>query len=96
MMDGYGRGWGYGFDMMGGGWLAGLLMLFFAALVVAGIVLLVVWIVRTSASPHGPTGTTAAPGARGHDEALAIVKRRYAAGEITKEQYEEMMRTLSG
>lgn len=94
MMDGYGRG--YGFDMMGGGWLAGLLMLFFAALVVAGIVLLVVWIVRTSASPHGPTGTAAPPGARGHDEALAIVKRRYAAGEITKEQYEEMIRTLSG
>jgi len=97
MMDEYGRGWGSGFDMMAGGWLVGLLMLFFGALVVAGIVLLVIYAVRSTSIHHGPSANAPAPpGAAGHGEAVAIVKRRYAAGEITKEQYDEMMRTLGG
>lgn len=93
MMGGF--GYGYGNNMMGGGWLGGLLMLLFGALVVAGIVVLIVWAVRQS-SGHTTTGVAQPPKAVGHDEAVAIAKKRLASGEITKEQYDEIMRTLGG
>lgn len=83
--------------MMGGyGWFGALLMLFFGALVIAGIVLLIVWAVR--ASTHQPTagGGTPPPGTIGHDEAVAIAKRRCASGEITTQEYDEIMRALGG
>jgi len=96
MMDGYGRGLGYGYDMMGGGWLGGLVMLFFGLLVLAGLVLIVVWAIR-ALSGHGSSATgPVSTGAAGYDEALAIAKKRFAGGEITKEQYDEIMRVLSG
>jgi putative membrane protein len=91
MMD----GWGFGFDMMGGGWMVGIVMLFFGLLVLAGLVLLAVWAVRATSGHQAPPTARAPARAAGHDEAIAIVKRRYAAGEITKEQYDEITRTLN-
>ncbi len=96
MMDGYGRGLGYGYDMMGGGWLGGLVMLFFGLLVLAGLVLIVVWAIRALSSHSSSATGPVSPGGAGHDEALAIAKKRFAGGEITKEQYDEIMRVLSG
>jgi len=92
-----GRGFGYGYNMMGGyGWLGTLLLFLFGALVIAGIVLLIVWAMRASGG-HGSTGgVSPPPGAAGHDEAVAIAKRRLASGEIDKEQYDEIMRSLGG
>ncbi|MGE5140077.1 MAG: SHOCT domain-containing protein [Rudaea sp.] len=90
-MMGFG-GFGTGYGMMGGyGMMRGAysplgwgLTLIFWALVIAGIVLLGLWLVRNLAS-----GTTAA--LPRHDERpLDILKARYARGEITKEQFEEM------
>ena len=91
MMGGY-RGFGYGM-MDGGGWW----ILLFGLLVLAGLVLLVIWAVR-ALSGHEKTGTGAppAPPAGSHDEAIAIAKRRLASGEITPEQYQEIMKTLTG
>jgi len=98
MMYGYGRDYG---GMMGGGnWFYGLLLFAFMALILVGIVLLVIWAVRTMSVGHG----VGAPGQAGpqqppaplQDEACAIARKRYAAGEITKEQYEEMCKTLAG
>lgn len=57
-----------------------VLMLLFIIAVVLGIILFIRWALRSS-TPGSPIQ---------HDEALAILKRRYAAGEITKEQYEQM------
>ncbi len=72
-------GWNVGLAW-GLGWLA---MLAFWGAVIAGIVLLV----RAISSP----GTGAA--ARG-DPALDVLRRRYAAGEITQEEYERMRQVL--
>jgi uncharacterized membrane protein len=92
--------YGYGYDMMGGyGWFGGFMMLFFGALIIAGIVLLILWAVRAGShhATGGSAGTTPLPpGAVGHDEAVAIAKRRLASGEITAEQYGEIMRALGG
>lgn len=63
------------------------LMLLFGLLVIAGIVLLVVWAMRGSSSnPQQHTQTT--------DAALDTARRRYASGEITKDQYDEIRHRL--
>lgn len=92
---GYGN-YGYGFgNMMGGGLFGGILMLVFGALVVAGVVLLAVWLVRTaSGSGHGAGGTATPVGTAGHDEAVAIARRRLASGEIDGEQFDAIMASL--
>jgi putative membrane protein len=59
------------------------MMLVFWGLLIAGIVILV----RALTSRN----VFAQPS---HDSALEILRRRYAAGEITKDQFEEMKRTL--
>lgn len=92
-----GQGYGYGYDMMGGsGWLGALLIFFFGALVIAGIVLLVIWAVRASSSHPSAGGGSVPSAAIGHDEAVAIAKRRCASGEITTQEYDEIMRALGG
>lgn len=87
--------WGIGPWMMGGawGWIGGIFMMFFWILVLVAVVLLIRWLVtaggnRTPVS-HGPQA--------GHgtvESALDILKKRYARGEITKEQFELMRRDL--
>ena len=108
MMRGFGP-YGYG-HMAGGGLFGGIFMLFFGLLILAGIVLLIVWAIRALSGGHQPSAQhqqaamqqplmepPAAPvRADGHDEAVAIAKRRLAGGEITPEQYAEIMRTLGG
>ena len=94
-MMGFGRDYGYGGygNMMDG--YGGLMFGFFALLVLVGIVVLVIWAVRTmggSGSHHAPQGP---PAVRPLDDACSIARTRYAKGEITKEQYEEMCSTLS-
>jgi putative membrane protein len=98
MMWGMGPGmmWGYGGTSASpavGGWAWGLGMVlgmvavlaFWAALLL-GVVLLVRW--ALGARP-GPTADL------DHDDALAILRRRYAAGEIDQPTYERMRRELS-
>ena len=92
MMYGYNQGLGYG-GMMGGGWLGVLLFFFVGALIIAGVVVLVMNMSRHSAPGHMAPTMGAQPG---HDEAVAIAKKRFASGEITKDQYDELMRTLAG
>jgi uncharacterized membrane protein len=93
-MMGYRDGGYYG-DMMGAGWVGGLLMFVFAAFVIAGFVLLVIWAVRAS-SGHTVGGSAVLPGTMGHHDAVAIAKKRLASGEITAEQYDEIMSRLGG
>jgi len=86
------RGFGYGYNTMGNT-LWDLAMLLFWLLIFAGIVVLVIWAVRQlSGSGHGTTHQP--PPAQTKDDACEIARTRYAKGEITKEQYEEMCRTL--
>ncbi len=71
-------------------WSMGL-MLLFGLLVVVGIVLLVIWAARSTRG-DSDTSRTQQPS----DSAQETLRRRYANGEITKEQYDEMRRTLGG
>lgn len=77
---------GYGGNL----WNIGL-MLLFGLLVIAGIVLLVVWVSRSSGN-HRQSQTPT----QQSDSALETARRRYASGEITKEQYDELRHDLGG
>ncbi len=63
-----------------------LFMLIIPILIIGGIVWLVVTLVRGSQGPSLITSHRETP--------LDILKARYARGEITKEQFEEMKRDL--
>ncbi|MBI5420551.1 MAG: SHOCT domain-containing protein [Deltaproteobacteria bacterium] len=76
-----------GNGMMGGGmglWMA-LAMISWLVLVV-GVVLLAVWVVRKFATGAGE---------KAEESPLDILKKRYARGEISREEYEEKKRDIS-
>ena len=86
-------GWqGYGYGMMGPwmmggfgwGWFMPVFMILCWGLIIWGIVALV----RGVASPDGIESSRQA------DSALEILKRRYARGEISKEEFEEKKKDL--
>lgn len=92
-----GRGdWGYGYGpwgMMGGGsywgpmgFGMGIVMLLFWVVVIVGVVMLVRWMISSGHVPSVPAGETAED----------ILKKRYARGEIDKEEFQEKMRDLRG
>ena len=87
MMPGGGMmGWGgYGGNGMGMGIVGGLFMLLFWGLIILGLVLVVRWLWDQGRS--GAAATTAEP-------PLDILKRRYARGEIGKEEFERMKKDL--
>lgn len=74
--------------MMGGMWMWGgmFLSLVFAVLLLALLVLLIIWLLRKIREGEG--------GGRDPD-ALEILRRRYAGGEISREEFERMRRELS-
>jgi uncharacterized membrane protein len=99
---GYGRyGGGYGSMMGGGGGFEIFLMALFTLLLIAGVALLIIWLIRASGthSTAHNAGTSQASGMHpaevGHHEAVSIAKKRLASGEITKDQYEEIIRALN-
>ena len=73
-----------GFGMMGfvGGWIG----LLFNLAILVGIVVLIVWAVKRF------TKGTSTPNVQNPRE---ILQARYARGEITREQYQQMLQDLS-
>ena len=80
--DGWHDGWGWGHMFFG----SFMMLLFWG-----GLIILIVFAVRSmgAGSPRGGDGP--APGNR----AIDILEERYARGEIDKEEYEERRRLLS-
>ena len=83
--------------MMNGGGMGGMgLMWVFGLLVLAGVIVLVVVLVKTLSGRSSNTGAPdhgRAPGAdpgRGRE----ILQERYARGELSTEEYRERLRTL--
>lgn len=78
----------YGMMGGGGGWIFGpIMMLLFFALLVGAVVLIVRLI---------GTGSITGSGGNGHsgDEAIAILRKRFARGEISAEEFEAARKTL--
>ncbi len=83
--------WGNGFNMQGWGGMIGLP-------VAAGIVLLVIWAVRSFGSKSLRDGsaedTGILPARAAKSVARQILDERYAKGELTIEQYQERLNVL--
>jgi putative membrane protein len=88
-------GYGYGPAAAGGSVIGMLFMLFFGLLVVVGVVLIIVWLVRSSGAGHAPASHPGQPAPR-TDTAMAVLRERLARGEITPEEYAAIAKTLSG
>lgn len=84
MMDWGGGMWG------GGNWIMFLFSLAFLVAVIVGIV----FVVR-ALSASGAGGDRQVP-ARERETPEELVRRRYAAGEIDREEYEQKLRDLGG
>jgi putative membrane protein len=70
----------YGYGMMGGGmWIFGII---FWILILAGLVLLIKYLWEGGG------------GRRSEESALEVLKKRYARGEISKEEFEEKKKDL--
>lgn len=51
---------------------------------------------RLFPTTSGRAGSVGRPPSETHDPALQTVRQRYASGEITQAEYEELLRTLGG
>jgi len=75
--------WGDHIQGFGGMWFGGLWMVLFWVLVIVGLVMVVRWLAGGAASAPKP-----------EDRALALLKERYARGEIGDEEFERMRREI--
>ncbi|MCX5973367.1 MAG: SHOCT domain-containing protein [Coprothermobacterota bacterium] len=94
-MMGYERMIGYGGH--GFGWGGMIFAVVGGLLLLALVIWAVMTLVRNSRRSYlaGPmTMCTHGPSHGGDDRALAILKERYAKGELTKEQFDQMKRDL--
>jgi putative membrane protein len=88
--------WGHGFGGHGFGFpgmiFGGLMMLVFWGAIIVLVFFVIRALSRTGSVHSAPPPAAAAPAG---DRALDILRERYARGEITKEQFEQMRRDLS-
>ena len=81
--------WHMGRWMMGGGmgWFGMIFMLVFWGLIIAGVVLLIKWLVQNTGSNRSSVAAT-------DSKAMDILKQRYARGEIARDEFESMKKDL--
>jgi len=79
-------GWGFGWVMM---LIGGLVMLLFWGIVIV----LAVWVIRALTRPERDRGV-GGPSTLQENSAIEILKQRYARGEISREEYQNMRRDL--
>ena len=82
--------WHMGPGMMGGwgmGWFGGIFMIVFWILILVGLVFLIKWLIQST-----NRGQSAG---RSGNQALEILKERYARGEIDKSVFEAMKKDLA-
>ena len=87
MMGGGGMMNGFGFG--GTSLFGGLIGLIFNLAIIVGIVILIVWAVKRFTS-----GTTNWNQPSGNQSPREILQARYARGEITRDQYQQMLQDL--
>ncbi|KRE30985.1 SHOCT domain-containing protein [Agromyces sp. Soil535] len=83
--------WDYGF----GAWWMWIPGLLFTLLIVGGVIVLIVLLVRSTGASARPGTSTTAPGQPHEDSARRILEERLARGEITADEFRELITTLN-
>ncbi len=78
----------YNFGLFG--WIVMILQLVITVAVIVGLVLLVVWAVRRIGRMNTPSGPQNLPG----QSAREMAQARYAKGEISREEYQQILADL--
>jgi putative membrane protein len=84
------QGWQMGPGMMGGwgmGWFGGVFMMIFWVLVLVGLIFLIKYLIQSTNRVKSDAG--------GGNNALEILKERYARGEIDTAEFEEKKKALA-
>jgi putative membrane protein len=84
MMYEYGMGWG------AGGWFIAIGIV----AVLIGLILLIVWAVGRTSGASTVGGMGSRPAEPAPDQALAILRERFARGEISEAEYEHARQVL--
>lgn len=79
----------HGFGIGGFGWIGMILYLIITIVVVVGIIWLITWLVQKGFSKNQMNFPPS------HLNPREIIQTRYARGEITREQYQQMLEDLS-
>jgi len=87
-MMGFGRGWGMGYGMHSSGGV--IMMILFWALIIIGIVYLIRNLNNNNRNDNYDNRNNRSP----DDNAVNIARERYARGEITKEELNEILDDL--
>ena len=91
---GYGNSWPLvGFSMGIAGIFFSIIMMLFPIAIIITIVYFIIWVLKTQQGKGGYYHAGNGNGAK-EDDHMSILKKRYAKGEITKDQFEEMKKTL--
>ena len=86
-------GWQHGgWDMMGFGMMGGFGWMWLMPLLGLAVIAMIVWAVVTSAGRSNEPGGSDSSRT---DSALDVLKKRYARGEIDREEYEEKKKDLA-
>lgn len=89
--------WGTGVGGVGlWDWVLMTVMMTFGVMVLVGLVLLIVWAVRSMSSGSSSTESGSALRGSGRDPALDIARQRLARGEIDTEEYARIRDALGG
>lgn len=97
MMHGFGFGNCCGLGGFGAfgslGWIGWIINLVITLGVIVGIVILVIWAVRRLTSGQGQVWSSGT--VQGQSTAREILQTRYARGEITRDEYQQMLADLN-
>ncbi len=89
---GWGGWWGFG---MGMGWLGMIFNLLFWVLIILAVVWGIRWLLRNT-NGVTPTTTSGATAQAQTEDPKRLLQIRYARGEITREEYLQMLADLEG
>ena len=84
------RGYGYGYGMMGPGMMGGFGTMFFMPILGILVLGLILWAVVAAVQRPGQSHTEMRSG----DSARDILEKRYARGEINREEFEQKAKDL--
>lgn len=95
MMPGFGWGSCCGFGSFGSfGWIGWIINLVLTVGILIGVVLLVIWAVRRFTNNQSGSYLSSGRSDSGMTTAREILQMRYARGEISREEYQQMLEDI--